>query len=64
MLIEKKFLRLEPPEGLQYKREKKKKRKKKRREGPERGESESMKKCAEFWEAASIYRGWDVRKFS
>ena len=58
MLIEKKFLRPKPPERLWRKRENK------RRKKPERGESESVKKCAEFWDVASIYRGWDVQKIS
>ena len=29
----------------------------KRKEQSKRGESESMKKCVEFWEASLIYRG-------
>ena len=52
----KKFLRLKPLEPLQRKRENTKKESQKERK------SESMKKCAEFWDLVSIYRGWKARK--
>ena len=54
----KKFLRPKPPEHLWRKRENK------RREKSERGELESVKKCAEFRDVAYIYRGWVVQKIS